>query len=174
MKRILTIILVITLIFSGCNIIGKNENEELSEFTNAEITLYFGDSQAMYVVPEKRTISFEKNLSKEQFIDLVLQELVKGPQNENLYPTIPNETKILNIEIEKDTLYVDFSKEMHTTHWGGAAGENMTLLSLANTTTEIEGISKVLPSVEGNALNIEHVVVTEPLLRDEDGIGKQE
>ncbi len=174
MRRIITMILVVTLIVSGCSIISKNKNETKPHLSNKEITLYFGDSQAMYVIPEKRNISFNKDISKEEFIRLVLQELIKGPIDENHYPTIPPETKILNIDIEKDTLYVDFSKEMHTNHWGGAAGENMTLLSLANTMTEIEGISKVLPSVEGNALNIEHVIVTEPLQREEAGIGEQE
>ena len=50
------------------------------------------------------------------------------------------EVKIEYIEVEDDLLKVDFSEEMHTKHWGGAAGESMTVASIANTMTEFENI----------------------------------
>ncbi|HHY78070.1 MAG TPA: GerMN domain-containing protein, partial [Clostridiales bacterium] len=63
--------------------------------------------------------------------------------------------------------------EMHTKHWGGATGEDMTISSLVNTLTELEGIKYVLPSVEGMALNIEHMIVDHPLERMEEKIYKE-
>ncbi len=171
MKRILIFLMIITLILSSCNLVEKKEKEENPELIDTEITLYFGDSQALYVMPETRIISISEDLSREDYVKLVLDELIKGPVDENLYPTMPPGVEVLRIDIEYKTLYVDFSKEMHVNHWGGAAGENMTLLSLANTMTEIEGIDEVFPSVEGNVLNIEHIIVDEPLHRQEDEIG---
>lgn len=146
------------------------ENLKMLDLVDTVITLYFGDSQAMYVVPEKRKIVINKDISKEEYAKIILWELIKGPISNNLYPTIPKEVKVIDVEIDGDLLYVDFSEEMHTKHWRGAAGENMTLLSLANTLTEIEGIERVLPSVEGIALNIEHAIVDQPLVREEDEI----
>lgn len=170
MKKVFAILLIIILFLSGCRIINEKNNHDDIELTDVEIILYFGDSQAMYVVPEKRIISIKQDVSKEEYLKLIVEELIKGPENDELYPTIPAETKVLNIELEDDLLYLDFSKEMQTKHWGGAAGENMTLLSLANTMTEIEYIGKLIPSVEGAAMNIEHVIVDEPLIREEDKI----
>jgi len=169
-KKVFTMLLIIVLFLSGCRLINDKNNHNDVELTDVEIILYFGDSQAMYVVPEKRIISINQDVSKEEYLKLIVEELIKGPKNDELYPTIPSETKVLNIELEDDLVYLDFSKEMQTKHWGGAAGENMTLLSLANTMTEIEYIERVIPSVEGTALNIEHVIVDEPLVREEDKI----
>lgn len=138
-----------------------------------EITLYFGDSQAMYVVPEKRTIFVNKDITDEEFYRVVLEELIKGPENENLYMTIPEEVKIDYIEVDGDLLKVDFSREMHTKHWHGAAGESMTIASIANTLTEFESIKRVMPTVDGGAMNIEHMVIEEPLTRMEEMVFKQ-
>lgn len=138
-----------------------------------EITLYFADSQAMYLVPEKRTVLVKKDIEDAEFYRMVLEELIKGPSTENLYRTIPEEVKVEYVELAGDILKVDFSEEMHTKHWRGAAGEAMTVNSIANTMTEFENIKGVLPSVDGGPLSIEHMVVEEPLTRNESMIYKQ-
>ncbi len=132
-----------------------------------EITLYFADSQAMFVVPEKRTIFVREDIDENEFYQIVLEELISGPESENLYRTIPEGVKVLYIEREDDLLKVDFSREMHTNHWGGAAGESMTINSIVNTMTEFENIKRVMPTVDGGPLSIEHMVVEEPLIRNE-------
>lgn len=143
------------------------------DMSEKEITLYFADSQAMYMVPEKRTVLVKNDISDTEFYRIVLDELIKGPTTENLYRTIPEEVKIDYIELDGDILKVDFSEEMHTKHWGGAAGEAMTVNSLADTMTEFENIKGVMPTVAGAPLSIEHMVVEEPLTRDESIIYRQ-
>jgi len=144
-----------------------------ADLSEREITLYFSDSQAMYLVPEKRTILVKNDISDTELYRLVLEELIKGPATENLYRTIPEEVRIEYLELDGDILKVDFSEEMHTKHWHGAAGEEMTVNSLANTMTEFENIKGVLPSVDGGPLSIEHMVVEEPLTRNESIIYRQ-
>lgn len=145
----------------------------IGDISEKEITLYFADSQAMYVVPEKRTVFVFKDISDAEFYRIVLEELIKGPNTENLYRTIPEGVTVEYTEVEGDLLKVDFSQEMHTNHWGGAAGESMTVNSLVNTLTEFEGIKRVMPTVDGGPMSIEHMVVEEPLTRNEDIIYKQ-
>lgn len=178
MKRILILLLVIVVILCGCS--GKNNDSgdvvvepSTEQMEEKDVILYFADSQAEYVVPEHRIIKLSKDISDEDYAKIVLEELIKGPKDENLYRTIPEEVKVLNVDIENDTIYIDFSEEMHTKHWGGAAGEDMTISSLVNTMTELEGIKYVLPSVEGVALNIEHMIIDQPLGRMEEKIYKQ-
>ena len=145
----------------------------IGDVSEREIILYFADSQAMYVVPEKRTVFVNKDIKDAEFYRIVLEELIKGPNTENLYNTIPEEVKVEYVELEEDLLKVDFSQEMHTKHWGGAAGESMTINSIVNTMTEFEDVKRVMPTVDGGPLSIEHMVVEEPLTRNEDIIYKQ-
>lgn len=144
-----------------------------ADMSEREITLYFSDSQAMYLVPEKRTILVKNDISEAELYRMVLEELIKGPASENLYRTIPEEVRIEYLELDGDILKVDFSEEMHTKHWHGAAGEEMTVNSLANTMTEFENIKGVMPTVDGGPLSIEHMVVEEPLTRNESIIYRQ-
>lgn len=145
----------------------------IGDMVEKEITLYFADSQAMHVVPEKRTIFVNKDISDGEFFRIVLEELIKGPNTENLYRTIPEGVTVEYVEVEGDLLKVDFSQEMHINHWGGAAGESMTIYSIVNSLTEFENINRVMPTVDGGPMSIEHMVVEEPLTRDESMIYRQ-
>lgn len=137
-----------------------------------EITLYFADSQAMYVVPEKRTILAGKDIKDADLYRKVLEELIKGPTEAGLSKTIPPEVKINSVTVDGDTVKVDFSEEMHTKHWRGAAGETMTIASIVNTLTEFDKVKQVMPSVNGGPLNIDVMLVESPLTRMEDIIKK--
>lgn len=149
----------------------EDQQEPPQEVTK-EVTLYFGGPNAEYVVPEKRTINVPEDIEKENYIKRVLEELIKGPETENLNFVIPSETKVLSVNIENNIAYVDFSEEMHTKHWGGAAGESMTINSIANTLTEFDYIDKVKITVDGEPLAIEHMILEEPVGRNEDMIAK--
>ncbi|MEN6328362.1 MAG: GerMN domain-containing protein, partial [Syntrophomonas sp.] len=131
------------------------------------ITLYFGNKDATAVVPESRTINISPNTSNEDFIKIVLDELIKGPENINLFRTIPKEVKVKSVMLKDNIAYVDFSEEMHTKHWRGAAGESMTINSIVNTLTEYDYIAEVKMTVEGEPLAIEHIVADEPIGRNE-------
>lgn len=137
-----------------------------------EVTLYFADSQGMYVVPEKRTIQLDKNATDADLYRAVVEELIKGPTDANLYKTIPPEVKINDLVVDGDTVNIDFSEEMYTKHWRGAAGETMTIASLVNTLTEFDKVKKVMPSVDGGPLSIDVMVVESPLTRMDDIIYK--
>lgn len=136
---------------------------------NKEVTLYFADDQALNVVAEKRNINIEENATKERLIQVIVEELIKGPKDPELGACIPAAAKVNSVVINGDRVTIDFSDEMVTQHSGGAAGEDMTLTSLANTVTEIEGIREVVLTVNGRPLNIEHAIIdaNNPLTRTE-------
>ncbi len=132
-----------------------------------EVNLYFSDSQAMYVVPEKRKISQIPSLARQAVI-----ELIKGPENSDLYPTIPEGTQINEVYIADDIVYIDLSEEIFKNHPGGSSGELMTVYSIVNTLTEIPPIKGVQILVGGNEMKslVGHIDISMPLLRDEDWI----
>ncbi|MGE5422117.1 MAG: GerMN domain-containing protein [Ignavibacteriales bacterium] len=163
---------------TGKELIGPSGNPRgfMTKFTNPppakEFVLYFGNKQADKVVPERRLVTLPENASKKQEVKAVVEELIKGPSDPDYAKTIPPEARVLGVRIDNKTAWVDFSQEMHTRHWGGAAGEAMTINSIVNTLTEIPGIQKVGITVVGEPLNIEHVVMDKPVGRNPDMIGK--
>jgi len=132
-----------------------------------EVNLYFSDSQAMYLVSEKRKIPPTTSLAKQ-----VVIELIKGPDSSDLYSTIPEGTRVNEVYIADDIVYVDLSEEVFKNHTGGSSGELMTIYSIVNSLTEISPIKGVQILVEGNERNslVGHVDISMPLLRDEDWI----
>ena len=132
-----------------------------------EVNLYFSDSQAMYLVPEKRKIPQTPSLVRQAVI-----ELIKGPENSDLYPTIPEGTQVNEVYIADDIVYIDLSEEIFKNHPGGSSGELMTVYSVVNTLTEIPPIRGVQILVGGNETKslAGHIDISMPLLRDENWI----
>lgn len=181
-KKLFIIILFVVFSISACTkttvpnenpIQNTNQQTVIEDKEQKEVTLYFADSQAMFVIGEKRVITYPKNASKEEIYKEVLNELIAGPKKEGLYKTIPDEAKVLDISISGDLIKVNFNEEMKTKHWGGAAGESMTIASIVNSLTEFDEIKRVLLNVAGEPMNIEHMIIEEPLERMEDMIYKQ-
>jgi germination protein M len=117
-----------------------------------EVTLYFSDDQAMEVLPEKRTVELTEDEAQMPVEKIAVLELLKGPKDANLRKTLPPEAELLSIEVKDGVAILDFSQEFQTKHWGGSAGETMTIDSLVYTLTEIEGIDKVQVLIEGKAI----------------------
>ena len=132
-----------------------------------EVNLYFSDSQAMYLVPEKRKIPQTPSLVRQAVI-----ELIKGPENSASYPTIPEGTQVNEVYIADDIAYIDLSEEIFKNHPGGSSGELMTVYSIVNTLTEIPPVRGVQILVEGNETKslVGHIDISMPLLRDENWI----
>jgi germination protein M len=147
----------------------EEKKEEVQTVTGEmiEVNLYFSDSQAMYLVSEKRKIPPTTSLAKQ-----VVVELIKGPASSDLYSTIPEGTRVNEVYIADDIVYVDLSEEVFKNHPGGSSGELMTVYSIVNSLTEISPIKGVQILVEGNERNslVGHVDISMPLLRDEDWI----
>jgi len=145
----------------------KKEVEPVPTEEMVEVNLYFSDSQAMYLVPEKRKIPQTPSLARQAVI-----ELIKGPESSDFYTTIPEGTQVNEVYIADGIAYIDLSEEIFKNHPGGSSGELMTVYSIVNTLTEIPPIKGVQILVEGNEMKslVGHIDISMPLLRDEDWI----
>jgi len=175
----LAVLLMAGLFLTGCgkeNSLSKNKNPGTSENSGTPdisgqpaqgkeiVTLYFGDKDAMYLVPETRNVD-KKDGTLEA---AVVEELVKGPEKKGSIPTIPEGTRVLSVTVVNGVAYVNFSKEFQTKHRGGSAGEIMTIYSVVNTLTEIPGVEKVQFLLEGDKLEsiLGHMDTTIPIEPD--------
>lgn len=128
------------------------------------VTLYFANEDASGLAAERRPIR-----SSDDRIASTLDGLLAGPQTPHLLRTIPAGVQVLGYRLEGSTLYVDFSKELRTNHWGGSTGEIMTVYSIVNSLTAVPGVDKVVITLEGELQEtlVGHLILDEPLARDE-------
>ena len=147
---------------------GDGNNPPISPNPSDEtvtLIVYFADDTASHLVPVERTIVKRAATTEE----LVIGELIKGTDQEGLSKTIPDGTQLLSVETVETVAYVNFSKEFQTNHWGGSAGETMTLMSVVNSLTELDGVDSVQFLLEGKVLDsiLGHFETAQPIERNE-------
>lgn len=93
--------------------VGNMTADTFAEFTGTEpdahcsntFTLYFTDKSGQELVKEQRTVRYKRSIPKER---IVLEQLMKGPLEKGHYPTIPENTEVLNVTIADRICYVAF------------------------------------------------------------------
>jgi spore germination protein GerM len=114
--------------------------------TPVKLVLYFGDTQALLLLREDRTV-MQRGESVEE---LAIWELIKGPSEEGRVRTVPKETRLLSVQVVEGIAYANFSREIQTKHWGGSTGEMFTVQSIVNTLAENnKAVNKVQFLLEG-------------------------
>ena len=168
-----TLILIITLfvIFAMAGCFAKPTPPPQKDKETAEITLYFDASTSNneYLATEKRKVE-EGNLPLKS-----MEELIKGPSDESdLKPVLPKEAKINSVEIKENIAYVDFNKALPENLNVGSSGEVIVLSAIVNTLTEFPEIERVQILIDGEKIEslAGHIVITEPIERNEDIIKK--
>ena len=108
-------------------------------------TLYFTDKTGEHLVAEQRNVYYKRSLPRER---VILEQLAKGPMVKGHYPTIPQETEILGVEVSDDVCYVDFSSAFSDS--GIDIPVNTMIYSVVNSLLDTASADKVQISVEGD------------------------
>ena len=145
----------------------SKENKENSvikkdEKKSSTFQLYFSDSDAMYLEAEEREIVTEDPKA-------VVEELIKGPKNKNLYRTLPEGLKVLDVEVKDKVAYVNLSKDI-LEKVQGSTGESFAVYSIVNTLVLNKDlkIDKVQLLVEGKKEDTlaGHIDISSPIDAD--------
>jgi len=176
---VVLILSLVAMLAAGCPAKNPGENStkqnsQQSAEIDKEITLYFSDQQAQFLVAEKRSVKVASD-DTHTVAQAIINELIAGPKQANMVKTVPPEAKLLSLSIENKLTSVDFSQEIKTKHWGGSTGETMTILSIVNSLTELPGIEKVQFLIEGQKEDTlaGHWDISSPISRDESIIAKE-
>ncbi len=121
-----------------------NAGDEINTYEQAELRLYFADETGTRLVAANRTLRFSSNISMEK---LVVEQLIKGPENLELYPTINPETKIVNVTVKDGICYVNLSEAFLTQTY--QVTPEISIYSLVNSLVELPNVNKVQISVNG-------------------------
>lgn len=111
-----------------------------------EIVLYFPrrDSESLY--KEKRTVKVTDQQPVEQYI---INELISGPQDDMLNPSLGKDTTLLSVDTYEDICFVNFKSNFIEKNSGNGDKEKMAVYSIVNTLTELENIKRVQFLVDG-------------------------
>lgn len=121
--------------------------------SNSEDTykLYFPSSDLDSLIPEDRHIerSLWSKLTLIQKSNLILSQLIQGPQTVTSTRTIAPTTKLLSLQIQNGVAVIDFSKDIRDSFPGGVLVEDITIKSIVWSMTQIPGINGVSILIDG-------------------------
>ena len=92
------------------------------------------------------TCSFLES-SRLESIENILE--MSNYKTDKLEKLIPDGTVINKIELKKDILYIDFSKEFIEKHQGGEEMESNTIYSIVNTMTQLTEVNGIKILIDG-------------------------
>lgn len=140
------------LIISDGTVVGDMYPEDFLDYSQngkkycqqVNLKLYFANESGRQLVAENVSLEYDGNISLEE---LVVKELIKGPSNKNLLPTIPGDTTLLKISEQDGICYVDFNENFLEKRENIA--DHATIYSIVNSLTEISNINEVQITIDG-------------------------
>lgn len=126
--------------------VGEMTADTFAEFSGNEpdaycsttFTLYFTDKDGQNLVKEQRTVRYRRSIPKER---IVLEQLMKGPMEKGHYPTIPENTEILDVTIADRICYVAFDRVFSS--YALDVSEKIPVYSVVNTLLDALEADKV-------------------------------
>ena len=125
---------------------ASNFIEGSDESTKQTMTLmlYYTNKKGDKLIETDRQVLVDNTVSVER---LVLNELIDGPNSEDLYPTLPSNLNVLGVSVKDGVCYVNLDSAFVTDALDVA--EYIPIYSIVNSLVELSGITKVQISVNG-------------------------
>lgn len=145
--------------------VEEDQDEEQVETNEKDVDLYFtnpeyvetGDEDLEKVKPENRTIEYEDTILEEA----VVEELLKGPEDESLDNGIPSSITLIDVELIDGTAYVNFEEEGMS---GSSLQEILTLHQILASLLNLDSVDAVQFLIDGEIAEslMGHILTEEP------------
>lgn len=112
-----------------------------------QVTLYFANEEGR-LEAEQRMIPKQEGLAR-----ATVNQLISGPHDESLLPTLPAATILEDINISGGICTVDFSSELLSDLPDDQQKQKLALYSIVNTLTQFDSVDEVRLLVNGQALD---------------------
>lgn len=112
-----------------------------------KVQLYFANETGDKLIAIKRSLGINMDISSISMERLVVEQLLKGPANNDSYPTVNPDTKLLGITVKDGVCYLNFSSDILTPV--NNVTSEVTIYSIVNSLVEIGNINKVEISIDG-------------------------
>jgi len=118
---------------------------DINSYEKSQLVLFFADETGGGLAKESREVVHSINTSLEK---LIVEELIKGPQTEGHYPTLPGDTKLINVSLSENICYINFDSAFLNNTL--EVKEYIPIYSIVNSLSEISTVSKVQIMVNGS------------------------
>lgn len=123
----------------------ENEGQTINTYEEVKLKLYFANEAGDGLVATSRTKEYNTNIPLEK---LVVEELIKGPNAEGVYPTINPDTKVASVIVKDGICYVNLDENFLIQK--NEVTPEVTIYSIANSLTALNSVRKVQISVNGD------------------------
>jgi len=113
-----------------------------------DVVLYFASADGKNLEAEVRTIPRQEGIAR-----ATINQLIFGPKQEGLLPTIPAATILEDINIRDGVCTVDFSDDLRLDLPGGLNNEQLAVYSIVNTLSQFDTVKQVRILVDGQAVD---------------------
>lgn len=132
------------------------DQENISNYNEySYITIYFSDSTGKKLKEYNEQIEFEPNVPVEQ---IVMNQLLNGPQEKGYKDTIPKGTKVNSVVTKEGICYIDLSSEFLAQQEG--VSPEVVIYSVVNSLAELPTVNKVQFTVNGEKVKKYQKTVT--------------
>ena len=124
-----------------------NEGEQMNSYEKVTIRLYFANETGDGLIPINRELVHNIDVSNISMEKLVVEQLIAGPANDESYPTINPDTKLLGVTVKDGICYVNLDSAFLTPV--NQVTSDVTIYSITNSLVELSNINKVQISIDG-------------------------
>ena len=124
-----------------------NAGEQLNNYEKVTIRLYFANATGDGLIAINRSLVHNIGLSNVSMEKLVVEQLLAGPANEESYPTINPDTKLLSVTVKDGVCYLKFDSAILTPV--NNVTSDVMIYSIVNSLVELSNINKVQISIDG-------------------------
>lgn len=132
--------------YMGKDSFVRNTGTALKSLQKATLTLFFADKSGEKLVSEKVDVRFFGNVSMEKRI---VEQLIKGPQTNDLKPVLSPDTKILSVSVKDGICYVNFDEKFLTHSY--EAKPEIVIHGIVDSIISNCSVSRVQIAVEGES-----------------------
>lgn len=122
----------------------ENTGEAINTYERTNLTLYYANETGDKLVETSVDVVYSSNISTEK---LIIEQLIKGPSTDQVFPTIPPETKLISISIKDGVCYVNFDEGFLNQTY--ELIESVPVYSVVNSLLELPNINKVQILING-------------------------
>ncbi|GLB24891.1 hypothetical protein LXJ15735_11320 [Lacrimispora xylanolytica] len=117
----------------------------VNSYEKTELVLYFANSTGDKLERETREVVHSVNTSLEK---LIVEQLIAGPSRVGMNPTLPKETKLLNVSVNDNVCYINFDSTFLNNTL--EVKEYIPIYSIVNSLAAVTSINKVQITVNGS------------------------
>lgn len=123
----------------------ENDGNAINTYEEVKLKLYFANEAGEQLIAATRTKEYNTNISLEK---LIVEELIKGPSVDGLYPTINPSTKVASVTVKDGVCYVNLDETFLTQPYNVTA--DATIYSITNSLVELSNVNRVQISINGD------------------------